>query len=428
MLRPQPGRPTLWQTAPPESDVAVALFRTAFIVGFSVLGGASGPDRSSAAAWIGVSAAALYTFLLFTLWWRRRASLPWLRPLALLVDIIMVSCVVATYDVIALRVKDVFYLVIFAGGMWYQATGALLTALVAMIAYVIAYSLGADLPLNPASALRTVYDSGAFFMPAVGYAVGVLFRAYSRDLLRLAEIDHEIGLARALQDQLVPSVVPPLPGWEFSYCMGRAREVGGDIYDFVPLADGSLLVAILDMAGKSVYGLVHLSLLHSQLHDVASHNTDIGPLVTELARRAFPELQPDSYAAGVFLKLSPSGGRVEFVNCGHLSPLVLMPGAPAPTELSTGHPIIGAYPSHEYTATLVDIPSGGAIVCYTDGLVEARNARGSFYGEDRLRISVAANASLPPGALCSAMLEDVRHFGGREASDDQTVLVLRRPA
>jgi sigma-B regulation protein RsbU (phosphoserine phosphatase) len=340
----------------------------------------------------------------------------------------MITGVVATYDVMALRVKDVYYLVIFAGGMWYQAPGALVTAVLATVAYVIGYSLGADLPLTPASALHTAYDSGAFFMPAVGYAVGVLFKAYSRDLLRLAEMDHEIGLARTLQDQLVPTVVPPLPGWDISYCMGRAREVGGDMYDFVTLPDGSLLVTILDMAGKSVYGLVHLSLLHSQLHDVASRNDNLGDLVTELARRAYPELQPDSYAAGVFLKLTPGSGRVECVNCGHLSPLILTPGAAEPADLSPGQPIIGAYEAYQYRPKDLAIPTGGAIVCYTDGLVEARNGKGSFYGEERLRKTVTENANLPPGTLCSAMLEDVRRFVGRTAADDQTVLVLRRAA
>ena len=393
-----------------------------------MLGGATGPDRSTAPAWIGVCAAALYTFVLFAVWWRRRRSLAWLRPLALIVDIIMITGVVATYDVMALRIKDVYYLVIFAGGMWYQAPGALLTALIAMVAYVIAYSLGTDLPLSPSSALSTAYESGAFFMPAVGYAVGVLFKAYSRDLLRLAEMDHEIGLARTLQDQLVPVVVPPLEGWDISYCMGRAREVGGDMYDFLALPDGSLLVTILDMAGKSVYGLVHLSLLHSQLHNVAARYSDLGELVTELARRAYPELQPDSYAAGIFLKLTPGSGRVECVNCGHLSPLILAPGGGEPTDLSPGHPIIGAFEAHEYRPTDIEVSAGGAIVCYTDGLVEARNAKGSFYGEERLRRTVVANAALPPGTLCSAMLEGVRRFAGRTAADDQTVLVLRRAA
>jgi sigma-B regulation protein RsbU (phosphoserine phosphatase) len=241
-------------------------------------------------------------------------------------------------------------------------------------------------------------------------------------------MDHEIGLARTLQDQLVPTAVPPLPGWDISYCMGRAREVGGDMYDFVTLPDGSLLVTILDMAGKSVYGLVHLSLLHAQLHDVAMHYSDLGDLVTELARRAYPELQPDSYAAGIFLKLTPGNGRVECVNCGHLSPLILTPGVAEPADMSPGHPIIGAYEDHKYRPADIAVPTGGAIVCYTDGLVEARNAKGSFYGEERLRQTVMENAALPPGTLCSAMLEGVRQFAGRRAADDQTVLVLRRAA
>ncbi|MCX7600274.1 MAG: SpoIIE family protein phosphatase [Armatimonadetes bacterium] len=378
-------------------------------------------------AWLAVGAGALYTVGLLLVWWFRRSVSPWARVLGVAVDIIMISVLVGTYGSLATRLKDVYYLVILAAGVWFRPRGAVVTALVAMVAYAVAYSLGMGLPLDFSSAARTLYDSGAFFMPAVAVAAWMLFTAQGRDQFRLARIDHEIGLARTLQDRLVPGKFPDIPGWEIYAHMERAAQVGGDFYDFLRLPDGAHLIILADMAGKSVYGLVHLSLLHSHIHDVAERASDLGELVTEVARRAWPELRPDSYAAAVMLKIWPERGDVEFVNCGHLPPLLVPPGGDM-TELATGDPVIGARCCHAYrTASIVAAP-GTVIVCYTDGFVEARSTDGSVYGEERLRASVRdwATPSASPRDVSRGLLADLAMFSGPERRDDQTLVVLKR--
>jgi len=426
-LRHQARRPPIWPTAPPESDVAVALFRSAFVLAFSILASAAGPEATNTWAWLAVSAGAFYTVALLVVWWWRRSVSSWARVVAVAVDIIMVSVIVGTYASLAVRVKDVYYLIILAAGVWFRATGAVVTAVGAMVAYVVAYSLGTGLPLDFASAVRTLYESGAFFMPFVAVAAWVLFTAQGRDQFRLAQIDHEIGLARALQDRLVPKEPPRIPGWDIYACMARAAQVGGDFYDFLRLPDAAHLIVLADMAGKSVYGLVHLSLLHSHIHDVAEHTADLSYLAAEVTRRSWPELQPDSYAAAVLLKVWPEGDQVEFVNCGHLPPLLVPPYGEM-AELSTGDPVIGARRHHAYTAARINVRPGSMLVCYTDGFVEARDAEGRMYGEDRLRAAVRewATPTATPRDVCRGLLRELATFSGPERSDDQTLVVLKR--
>ena len=421
------GRPKKWQTAPEDSDVVAVLVRTAFIVVYVIVASAAGYGFALTPAWVGVTMAAVYSLVVAFIWWRQR-DIPWQRPFSLLVDIIMVSGVAATHGMAAAGVKDVFYLIIFAAGMWYHSVGAVAAASVSLVAYSCALCHASGLSMTMENALSIAFATGAIVMPLVGFVVGVLFRVYAGELLRLAEIEHEIGLARRLQENLLPDRLPEIPGWSLCAVMRPAREVGGDMYSFHRLSDGCVMFAVADMAGKSVYGLVHLSLIHSHLRAAASASADLTAIVNELSRRAYPELQPDSYAAAVFVKFRPNQGEIEYVNCGHPPPLIVTPGSGKPQPLATGEPIIGATLEHNYSSATAIVPPGGLLVCYTDGLIEARSPEGEMFGEERLHRFVVRHAHLEPGALCHALLDEVARFTAGAMEDDMTVAVFKRSA
>ncbi|MBC7289307.1 MAG: serine/threonine-protein phosphatase, partial [Armatimonadetes bacterium] len=399
--------PVTRELAVENSDVAVFVSRAAFIAVFSVAANRAAQGIYFNPAWAGVILASLYSIVVAAVWWRRKAALAWLRPFSLLVDIIMLSGVVATYGAVASGVKDLYYLVIFAAAMWYYWWGAVVAAATAAMAFVISYCHGTGLSVNFPNALSVAYTSGAALMPLVGYVAGLLFHAHSRDVTRLAEIEHEISLARRLQQNLLPRSTPDVPGWEIASDLRPARQVGGDMYCFPPLPDGSSLIVIADVAGKSVSGLMYLSLVHSHLRTIASTTSDLADIVGELNRRAYAELQPDSYVAAVFIKIRPGSSTVAYVNCGHLPPLVVRPGSGRAEMLGTDDPIIGASYNHVYREGRTEVPPGGLVLCYTDGIVEARNRSGEMYGEERLRRFAVQKAHLPPADLCRALLEEV---------------------
>ncbi len=426
-LRQYSARPGQWQATPPESDIVEAFFRTGFIIAFAALATAAGPFREAPVAWAGVILAAVYSVLMVLIARLFRPPLTWQRFFSLLVDIIMVSCVIASYGFAASGIKDCYYIIIFAAGMWFQAFGAFVVGLMSAIAFVIAYSTGTGITISQSSLISLLWGEGAIFMPIAGVIMGFLFKAYATELQQLAEIEHEIALARRLQDRMLPSVPPSLRGWEIAAQMRRAGQVGGDFYAFHTFDDGSTLIALADMAGRSVHGLVHLSLIHSHLLTIAAQTRDLATLADELNRRAYPQLQPDSYAAAVFVCVGPNSDTVRFVNCGHLPPLLILPNEGEVTELSTGDPIIGAQFDYSYREATVHAPPGALLVCYTDGLVEQRNRVGEMFGEERLRRFLLAHSSLSPSELCAALLAEVERFSGaRTPSDDQTLVILRR--
>jgi sigma-B regulation protein RsbU (phosphoserine phosphatase) len=317
-------------------------------------------------------------------------------------------------------------LVIFVAGMWYQRWGGLTTAVAAVGAYASAYCLGSDLPLSWANIARVAYSSGVIAFPVMGFAVGLLFETYSREVRQRTEMAHEISLARWLQEGLLPKAPPQLPGWEIAAAMRPAREVGGDMYEFLNLPDGTLLIALADMAGKGVYGTVHLSMLHSHLRAAAARQADLAAVASEVNERTYPELQPDSYAAAVFIKIAPWGTQASFVNCGHSPPLLHDPRTGTLVELSSGDPVIGARKEYQYRQATVDISPGALLLCYTDGLVEARSRSGARFGEEGIRSLVQSYGHLPAARLCEVLLEQVSNFSRDTPADDQVVIAVRR--
>lgn len=417
----------MWETAPEESDFAIILVRIGFIVAFAILVNAGGATYHTRLAWIGVGLAAVYTATVVLVCRRWPTTLRRQRLGSIFIDIIMLSLVIANFGFAASGLKDLYYVVIFAAGMWYRWLGAVTVGCTTALAYVVAYSAGTGVALSPADALRLMWDTGALVMPIAGFIMGWLFKAYSTELQRLGEIEHEIGLARRLQDQLLPPTPPRVPGWEIGVVMRRAREVGGDLYAFHTFSDGSLLLALADMAGRSVYGLVHLSLIHSHIIAAASTTQDLGRLAAEVNQRAYPELQPDSYAAAVLIRLQPNADELAYANCGHLPPLLVDANADSAVQLHTGDPVIGAELEHQYREERLKARAGTVIVCYTDGIVEARDPAGETFGEERLAEFVIAHKTLSPQEMCSALIQHVQAFAGTDApTDDQTVIVIRR--
>ncbi|MCD6350878.1 MAG: SpoIIE family protein phosphatase, partial [Armatimonadetes bacterium] len=360
-MSPSPARDLTVRTAPEESDVALALVRTAFIVAFTVLASAVGAEFwETVPAWAGVVLAACFTIVYFLIWWKRRAPMPVMRALTLVVDLLMISGVIASFGYDASGVKDCYYVVIFAAGMWFRLPGAIALGCLSAVAYIVAYTYGTGSSFSAGTAVALLWGNGALVFPIAGGIMGYLFNAYAAEMRKLAEIEHEIDLARSLQDAMLPADRPQVSGWQIAAAMKRAREVGGDLYVFHRYPDGKLLLAVADMAGKSVYGLVHLSLLHSHLLAAARASTDLAGLARELNRRAYPELQPDSYAAVVLLLVAPNSGEVAYVNCGHLPPVAVSPDGELQV-LATGDPIIGATSDPEYHVERLVLGEGSLV-------------------------------------------------------------------
>lgn len=235
----------------------------------------------------------------------------------------------------------------------------------------------------------------------------------------------ELEIGRIVQRALLPGENPLLDGWEIWLYTQPANEVGGDLVDYLALAENRLGLALGDVAGKGLGAALLMARLQATLRALAPDT----PSLAELGRRMNTIICRDGmanrFATLLYVELESGSGAVRLLNAGHMPPLILSAGAVE--TLPPVAPCLGILAAASFTEQEVEMAPGGLFLAYSDGVSEARGEQGDFFGEERLR-------GLLPGLQgCSAeeagrrLLVEVERFTGRAPrSDDLSLMVLRR--
>lgn len=241
-------------------------------------------------------------------------------------------------------------------------------------------------------------------------------------LRRQSEIEHDLQLARDIQQGLLLEAVPQLPGWEISAISLPARELGGDLYDFLPLGNGRQGIMIGDVSGKGLPAALRMAVARTVFRHAARSNRVPGRTLAETNCGVLSEI-PQGMVTMLYAVLDTRNGTLTFANAGHNYP-VLIDSFAAELELS-GMPL-GIDEESEYPEMTVSIPPGATVVLYTDGVVEASTRHGAIYGYERLAGLLSARAGVKPRTLVAELLHTLRHWNGSEQTDDITIVVMRR--
>jgi Stage II sporulation protein E (SpoIIE) len=241
-------------------------------------------------------------------------------------------------------------------------------------------------------------------------------------------LEHELVIGRRIQRQLMPRRFPALPGWEIAAAYDAAREVGGDLYDAFLLRGqpGSLGIVVADVTGKGIPAALVMADVRALLHAAADHGG--GPAVT---LRRVNTILVHERDAGLFVTIAhglidAATGHLDLASAGHEPVLVLRAGGTIDVLEPAGR-LVGMVEEIGSEVLADQLEPGDALVAYTDGITEARAPDGRFYGEDRLRTVVSGASGGSAAEIVDAILADVTSFrDGAEASDDLTVLVVRR--
>ena len=257
--------------------------------------------------------------------------------------------------------------------------------------------------------------------------VGILFILFVlmlelKDKL-LATTELEDG--HAIQRALLPNQSPHVPGWSLWLFTRSANEVGGDLVDFIPVAEGRYAVAVGDVAGKGLKAALLTAKLQATLRALGPDITSLSALAARVNSIFCRDSLPTMFSSLVYAELAPGSGNVRLINAGHLPPLVVR-GSEI-VQLVKGGPALGLMPGAEFSEETVQLERGDLILFYSDGLVEARNESGEFFGEDRLRAVLSSTSRLTAGMIGEELLAAVDRFRGEaRAHDDLTLLVLKR--
>ena len=235
----------------------------------------------------------------------------------------------------------------------------------------------------------------------------------------------ELEAGRAVQLALMPAHKPDIPGWNVWLYTRPANDVGGDLVDHLRIDERCHFVALGDVAGKALPAALLSVKLQATLRALAPRFDDLGALggaVNQILQR---DGLPSRFASLVYLLVSEDSGRVRLLNAGHMPPLLV--GNGQVTTLERGSMVLGMIPDVTFNEQRVELTSGDSLVVYSDGVTEATNEAGDFFGDERLLAVVGQSAGLPPEAIGARVLDAVAAFvGDAVPSDDVSMVVLKR--
>jgi phosphoserine phosphatase RsbU/P len=238
----------------------------------------------------------------------------------------------------------------------------------------------------------------------------------------------ELRAGQAVQAALRPNACPGIAGWDVFFYTRSANHVGGDLIDCFEVKHDQFAFTMGDVSGKGLAAALLMAQLQASVHALAFQNqrdNSLPALVSQLNRLYCRAGLANSFISFIFLLLEPSSGVVRFANAGHLPPLLI--SNRQVRELGKGGPAFGLMEKAKYNEETVTLQKNESLFIYTDGVTEARNELGDFYGEERLWRNLREHSEGSARALGEKIVSYLDVFIGQmPRSDDATLLILKR--
>ncbi|NNJ09310.1 PP2C family protein-serine/threonine phosphatase [Chloroflexales bacterium ZM16-3] len=240
---------------------------------------------------------------------------------------------------------------------------------------------------------------------------------------RADELQQDLQLARDIQQGLLLEAAPRLAGWELTAISMPARDLGGDLYDFLNLGGGIQGIMIGDVSGKGLPAALRMAVARTVFRHEARRDEAPASTLAAVNRGILSEI-PQGMVTMLYARLDTARGELHLANAGHTFPLIVNCTV-SEIELS-GLPL-GVDADSDYREATAQLGPGDSVVLYTDGVLEAENAAGEIFTYERLEALIAANRQLKPRAMVALMLHELRTWSGDTLqTDDVTMVVLRR--
>jgi len=249
--------------------------------------------------------------------------------------------------------------------------------------------------------------------------------AHDRLLVKQERLARELELCRQIQNEMLPHGPLRIGLAEIAGVSIPAREVGGDFFNYFPLADGRIAVLVGDVSGKGVGAALLMANIQATLRARLQLETDLAHLADSVDRDIAANTPPEVYITLFLGLLDPPRRELQYVNAGHNPQFLLRAGGGIERLGSTGLPI-GLLPGHGFDARTVAVEPGDLLFLYTDGAVEAPNEDGDFFDADRLQQALVAASADGIDEVLVSVERAVRAFRGQaDPADDATMLALR---
>jgi serine phosphatase RsbU (regulator of sigma subunit) len=259
--------------------------------------------------------------------------------------------------------------------------------------------------------------------------VGIALRnaQQTERLIQAKEHEKEMQIARTIQMGLLPTRAPATRGISLAGACVPARDVGGDYYDFLPRDADALDLVIADVSGHDVGAALIMTEARTFIQAEAKIIRSPGEILSALNEFLFEDLtRAELFITMFYLSYNADLQQLFFASAGHNPPLLWRSNAKTCEWLDAEGLILGVKRDVAFEEKQVRLQPGDILLLYTDGITEAANPEGEFFGEDRLCALLDECQGVDPQQIIEHLLTRVRSFAGSlSLIDDVTLVVMK---
>ncbi|HUO24085.1 MAG TPA: PP2C family protein-serine/threonine phosphatase [Candidatus Aquilonibacter sp.] len=294
-----------------------------------------------------------------------------------------------------------------------------------------------------AALILLVLPSGSFTYQGANNAVHVgefdfhfwggllLFVLLILEIADRVVMKRDLQIAREIQTWLLPGAPPQIPGLSVAYSTRPANTVAGDYYDVFPRPgktneENRVVFSVADVAGKSIPAAMLMATFQASLKTLSTAQVALPELVANMNKYACTNSQGGlRFTTAFFAEYDATGRTFAYINAGHNNPILRRSNGSI-ERLDVGGLPLGIVQDASYQSANVAIAPGDWLIIFTDGLVEAENARQEQYGEARLLNVLNMWAGATPAEMLNHLMADVDLFvGNTPQHDDVTCMLLK---
>ncbi len=253
-------------------------------------------------------------------------------------------------------------------------------------------------------------------------AIAIENASMHENMISQERISRDLKLAEQVQKRFIPQKVPTIQGYEFFAYYHAALEVGGDFYDFVPLPNGRIAVALGDVAGKGVAAALMMAKFSGDARYAISTEESPGKAANLLNNLLISAGIEEKFITFSLSILDVEKRRFTLASAGHM-PILIRRANGTLEEIGeniAGFPL-GIMPDMEYDEIEATLEPGDIAIVYSDGVTDSRNMKEELY--NRRLMSRVAESTGGPANLGRAVLQDIREFSkGHSQADDITLI------
>ena len=247
-----------------------------------------------------------------------------------------------------------------------------------------------------------------------------------QDVLEKQRLAMELATARQIQQNLLPSTIPDIPGLEIACYFNPAEEVGGDYFDFFPLKENQLGIVQADVSGHGASAAMIMTMLKGILHSITKNFLDLPSALSQTNQVVHQTAPPETFITMIMLVYDSNHRTLSFSNAGHNPPLFYQNNTNSLHYLELRGCALNCLPDASFALSKINLQPDDFILIYTDGLTEAVNRNSEMFGYDRLKNVLIDNKYSSASDIIKQVKQELTTFCGQiHQADDIALMVLK---